>query len=276
MANADDCLLAQNDKKKLRGVVKSMLPSNDKPETEAADILPITGRGNQHPYNEPTFNKAEAIAMKLYNDLLCICEDNDTIDEIKDEMSLLRAFVRVREYTDKVNAMLPRSARDEPVTRSTGRCVNYTCKCDRYDKGIVRVSGCVKCCVNMPVAVSECRCQQHFNVWPGYETADLICNHAGEFDAIKFAMMFFNTHICSICSEQTDGHCQHLPLAVDAAKLYSSGVTHPTDIDYVKDRISKFEDREFLSRCEVWRIHYESSRSKRKNPEKPFESCKRR
>lgn len=261
-----ECVLSNQDKTKLRLVVQSLLPPKEEKATHPP--LCINGRLGMQPYTNPPFNEKEAAVKARYMALLVDLESPYAIEQVEDELELLATFVRVRSFTDAVDARELSSARHAPVTRRTGECVHYTCKCDRQHNGFVVVSGCVKCCARMPKNVSRCKCQQHFKVWKGYEEADLVCNHPGQFDATKFAMMFFNTHICSLCSEQTDGHCEHRVLAVDADQLYDSGVADATDSAYVDERISDLECEEAIFHRELRRAHSRRVSREQQGPRK--------
>ena len=244
MPALDNCWLLATDKTKLRLIVKSLLHSDDVKDTEPP--LSINGRLGMCPYDNPELNETEALAHRLYTEFHATCKDQHTIEMINDALVLLNTSIRVRSYVDQVNAMEVKTSRHAPVTRETGYSVHYTCNCDKNNKGFVRVSGCAKCCVNMPDKVSVCKCQQHFRVLKEYDDIDLTCNHPGQFDATKFSMMFLRTHICSICSEQTDGNCQHRVFALDVDALYYSDVANPADMDYVHECLARFNSSEEL------------------------------
>ena len=265
MPDINDCLLSSTDKTNLRVMINSLLIKPTEPP------LSINGRLGMVPYNNPEMDETETLAYRLYTEFLATCKSPYTIELVTDAITLLKTSIRVRSYVDCVNQMEVKTSRHAPVTRETGYIVHNLCNCDKHNKGIVRISGCAKCCVNMPKKVSVCKCQQHFKLWRGHEQSDMLCNHPGQFDARKFSMMYLKTHICSICSEQTDGHCQHRVFALDADALYYSDVANPADIDYIYENLTDFNDAEEV-------FHYKMRKRAMARDRKSAEQkdCKRR
>ena len=265
MPALDDCSLLAADKTKLRIVVNSLLHSDDVKPTEPP--LSINGRLGQRSYNNPEMDETEALIHRLYTEFMATCKNQQTVEMIKEALVLLNTSIRVRSYVDIVNAMDVATSRHAPVVRETGHAVHHTCKCDKFNKGFVRVSGCAKCCVNMPEKVSVCKCQPHFRTLKEYDDIDLTCNHPGKFDAKKFSMVFFGSHICSICSEQTDGNCQHRVFALDVDALHYSDVANHTDMDYVHECLALFNDSEELFQRALRRKRNRKRDSKSRNDE---------
>jgi hypothetical protein len=207
---------------------------------EPLSINPFFGYAGRT-YNDPVHTD-EFIAAKTMYLAAGKRYDSERVQDMVDAaLKHLRTYLRVDTYRNAVNIMLLNESRHAPVTKKT----DATCPCDKHSKGIVRVSGCFKCCTNMPAKVSLCKCAKSGTPWEGMEDVDITCNHAGDFDPTLFAMTYFKYGICSICSKTLDGgDCQHFPFAQDAREVYKAKVSDPTSMEYVKQRIAAFDEAE--------------------------------
>ncbi|KAJ1466101.1 hypothetical protein T484DRAFT_1756925 [Baffinella frigidus] len=242
----DEGWLSKRDIAKMDRYVKSLM------YVEPVGVHSINGRlyGS---YHTPPPSIEQTRAYDLYTNLQKTLTDPDTIEDIEDIMDLFRKSARVQWFVNGYDSRVLKSSRHAPVVLSATQGMHNTCKCDKLGKGIVRVSGCSKCCTNMPIDVSFCKCQPHFKLWQGLENAKVMCNHAGTFDPTKFAMTYFETGVCTICSELTNGHCEHRVLAEDARELHNYGVVNHWDIEYVNKRIAELQEYEhtYLQRKRV-------------------------
>jgi hypothetical protein len=249
----DNNCLDDSDKKQLQLVLEPFLHS--KSYKEPGPILSINGRGVGSPYFKPHLTEEEGFAMVMLETLRKACMSTSADKILTNAINNIQVSARVRIYTYSVNLMLVEESRPAPVTRSTEHS-HGTCLCDNFNKGIVRISGCAKCCVNMPPRISVCTCPPNFRVWPGFEETNLLCNHAGCFDPKLFAMMFSETGVCSICSEQTNGHCQHNVFAADVIKLHNLDVENHIDPGFLKKIIKSAEHEEWLYQRKKDRVNW--------------------
>jgi hypothetical protein len=246
----------------LRMIIKHLIAKIPKDTTEVLPPFSINGNAEAHLYNNPTLDDDEQHAQNKYKKLLTQYKDPRTIKKITRTLVYLGISSRVRSYTALLNATKLATSRHAPVMRPFH---DHSCPCDKKNTHATVVSGCSRCCVNVPVDKCICRCAPPYTRWTAYEVEDMTCNHVGSFDSYKFAMMFFEGKICTICSTYTDGYCQHREYALDAEKLYLCGVEEHADIEYVKRRVEQFKSFEALFHREVMRSNAKVARHGDKN-----------
>ena len=240
LSDFEDIGFVKEEKIMLRSAIKSFLV---KEFDDPLSINPKFGTGGR-PYMNPLLSKSEVRAECIYLEARYGYESGTAREYVNQELDLLFKKARVRAYSQAVNILLVSESRHAPVTRTTETNENFPCHCDKKRRGIVRISGCKQCCVNMPENVSACTCKPHWNLWDGYEGKDLMCNHPGQFDPYKFSMTYFKGHVCSICSKDVHEDCEHHIFAKDALELYQCDVENHSSIEHVKERIASFDEEE--------------------------------
>jgi hypothetical protein len=229
VSGVTDFTAAQTDK--LAKIIKPFLPVF---RNEAAEIPAINGRFGGAPYKIIRFSKAENLANLRYQELLTRYKNPTSIRIVKKALKSIKVEARVRGFTWRIEAMLTNESRDMPVVFDTKKILG--CQCDKFQTNRVIVSGCVKCCVNMPIMTSVCKCKPLMGTWDGYTNEPVGCNHPDIFDTKKFAQAYMKG-VCTICSVNIKKDCQHSVFAEDIIRLHTTGVDRHSSKTHVNSII---------------------------------------